>query len=127
MIGVLMRIVLDLLITFGNKVIFFLTVLILPSNKQGSLCHPLVSSLVSFFATLTIPLEKISTSFIRFISGIKTPKIYTEPQQTPSGQRNLQQKAMLEAPPHLTPNRVASHRNKTSMVLVQAGKWGNGK
>lgn len=91
-IGVLMRIVLDLLISFGNKVIFFLTVLILPTIKQGSLCHPLVSSLVSFFATLTIPLEKISTSFIRFISGIKTPKIYTEPQQTPSGQKNLQQK-----------------------------------
>lgn len=66
MTGVLMRIVLDLLITFGSKVIFF-TILILPTNKQGSLCHLLESSLVSFFGILTVPLERISTSFVRFI------------------------------------------------------------
>lgn len=67
MTGVLMRIVLDLLITFGSKVIFSFTILILPTNKQGSLCHLLESSLVSFFGVLTVPLERISTSFVRFI------------------------------------------------------------
>lgn len=66
MTGVLMRIVLDLLITFGRKVIFF-TILILPTNKQESLCHLLESSLVSFFGILVVPLERISTSFVRFI------------------------------------------------------------
>ena len=52
-IGILMRIVLNLLIAFGSVVIF--TILFLPIHEHGMYFHLFVSSVISFNSVLSFP------------------------------------------------------------------------